>query len=469
MGNAETYSGGGYVLTMSHVYYKALKQIRQARKELWTDVFTRAIFVEFNLYNPSSNLFTACTVLMEVLPTGGFILKHEFLTYRLYRYVGDFQIFILAMEVLFLLFILYFTYREGKSFYQKRKAYFKDSWNWIEVIIIILSWISIAHYFICFGIRKWTLEKYLDNREGFTNFHYISAWQVVFENFIALTVFASFFKLIKLLKFNKRMYLFSHTLRRAARDVFNYCFIFLVVFLAFSQLYYFMLGNEYQSFSTIVRAMEKLISVLLGKFNFDEFMNPFRTLGAISFIVYMLLMKFFLLNILIVLVIESFQEVKHSNKKLANDFEMVDFVVEQFKSIIGIRTLRKKDENEEQTEERKDPQKNKYNENRKMNENQKHIQKGRNGGKKEQQKKMKESKENTSDITQSKNEPKRDNDKLEDLLFRINKLEILFEYQLHSETFDEVVSTYIDIQIEKILVSDHADSSKMFFSKPKKS
>lgn len=463
IGNTETYSGGGYVLTMSHIYYKALKQIRQARMELWTNTFTRAVFVEFNLYNPSSNLFTACTILLEVLPTGGFIMKHEFLTYRLYRYVGDFQIFILAMEVLFLLFIMYFTYREGKSFYYKRKGYFKDPWNWIEMIIVILAWISIAHYFICFGIRKWTLQKYLDNPTDFTNFHYISAWQVVFENFIALTVFASFFKLIKLLKFNKRMYLFSHTLRHAARDIFNYCFIFLIVFMAFSQLYYFMLGHEYQSFSTIVRAMEKLISVVLGKFNFDEFMNPFRILGAISFIVYMLTMKFFLLNILIVLVIESFQEVKHSNKKLVNDFEIIEFVVEQFKSITGIRTLRKQDETTEQNNKQTETQDNKN------NEKQQSIQKGTKETQldmqNKQQKKKRKDLPGNKEQQHKEQKTKSKQNKLEDLLFRINELEILFGHQLNSETFDDVVSRYIDTYIEKRILTDDPNENNFIFSR----
>lgn len=342
IGNTETYSGGGYVLKFSPIYYKALQQIRKAKEQLWIDKYSKAVFVEFNLYNPSSNLFTACTVLIEFMQTGGFTIKQEFLTYRLYRYVGEFQLFVVAMEVLFLLFVTYFTYREGKSLYKNRCQYFKSSWVWIEIIIIILSWVTIAHFFICFGIRKWTLKQYLSDRSNFTNFHYISTWQQVFENFMALTVFVAFFKIIKLLSFNKRMYIFSHTLKHAAKDLGSYCCIFFLVFLAFSQLYFLTLGSEYLSFSTFISSMEKLLSVILGKFSFEEFLNPFRTLGAITFILYMFVMKFWLLNILIVLVISSFQEVKRSNKKLKNDFEMVDFMVEQLKAISGIRFLNKR-------------------------------------------------------------------------------------------------------------------------------
>jgi hypothetical protein len=342
IGNIATYSGGGYVLKMSPIFYKAKQQIGKAKEELWIDKYTKAIFVEFNLYNPSSNLFTACTVLIELLQTGGFSVKQEFLTYRLYRYVGDFQLFVVGMEVLFLLFVTYFTYREGKSLYKQRRKYFKSAWVWIEIIVIVLSWVTIAHYFICFGIRKSTLQQYLKDPGDFTNFHYISTWQLVFENLMALTVFAAFFKLIKLLSFNKRMYLLAHTLKHAAKDLVSYWCIFILIFLAFSQMYFLMLGSEYLSFSTLIRCMEKLLSVILGKFNFDEFMNPFRTLGAVTFILYMFVTKFLLLNILIVLVIASFQEVKESNKNLKNEFEMVDFMMDQLKAISGIRLLNKR-------------------------------------------------------------------------------------------------------------------------------
>ncbi|KAK3717311.1 hypothetical protein QZH41_002311 [Actinostola sp. cb2023] len=411
IGNVETYSGGGYVLKMSPIYYKAVQQIQQARVELWTNTYTRAIFVEFNLYNPSSNLFTACTVLMELLPTGGFVMKHEFLTYRLYRYVGDFQMFIVAMEVFFLLYITYFTYREGKSLYTKRCKYFNDPWNWAEIIVIILAWTSIAHYFICFGVRKWTLQKYQENPNDFTNFHYISAWQVVFENVMALTVFVAFLKMIKLVGFNKRIYLLAHTLKHAAKDIMNYFLIFTVVFLAFSQLYYFMLGNEYHSFSTLIRSMEKLLSVLLGKFNFYELMNPFRILGAISFILYMLLMQFFLLNILTVLIIASFEEVKHSNQTLKNDFEMIDFIVERFKSVSGIRTLHRDVESDQS----------------------------------DQSKQHTES----SSLQDADNKSLPGRRGMKELSLRISEIEAQLRHQQYSETFDEAVDRYMHMYIKK--------------------
>jgi hypothetical protein len=40
----------------------------------WIDRFTSAVFVEFATYNPNVNLFASCSIIFELLPTGG-ILK----------------------------------------------------------------------------------------------------------------------------------------------------------------------------------------------------------------------------------------------------------------------------------------------------------------------------------------------------------------------------------------------------------
>lgn len=39
----------------------------------WIDRETRAVFIEFILYNPNSGLITICTLLTEVLPTGNLV------------------------------------------------------------------------------------------------------------------------------------------------------------------------------------------------------------------------------------------------------------------------------------------------------------------------------------------------------------------------------------------------------------
>ncbi|XP_048575421.1 uncharacterized protein LOC5516858 isoform X2 [Nematostella vectensis] len=340
-GEIRTYSGGGYIVPFSSIYYKAVKEIKHARNNFWIDRYTAGLFTEFTLYNPYSNLFTASTVLVEVLPTGGFHVRPEFFTFRLYSLVGDFHIFTLVCDVVFLLFTSYFTYRELKKLYKDKCSYFRDYWNWAEIVIMVLAWIAVADYFICLGIRKWTLKLHQENPNDYTNFQYISAWQMSFESILGILVFISTIKFIKLLRFNKKMFLLAYTLSRSAKDLAHYGIMFLIVFLSFAQFYYLLLGSDYDSFSTFVKSIEKLINVLLGRFSFEEFLNPFRIMGAFGFFLYMTLTNFLLLNMFIAIIVESFTEVKLSPELARNEFEIMEFTVERVREVLGIRRLYK--------------------------------------------------------------------------------------------------------------------------------
>jgi len=88
--------------------------------------------------------------------------------------------------------------------------------------------------------------------------------------------------------------------------------------------------------------MQKLLSVLLGKFSYQEMrINSYRVLGAMTFFLYIIVTNFLFLNVFIAIIIESFEVVKQQNDKMQNEFEMLDFITKRFKDFLGIRALNK--------------------------------------------------------------------------------------------------------------------------------
>lgn len=67
----QTYSTGGFV----YEFRGRLSELRQNLSELhrlgWIDNLTRAVFIQFSLYNPNVQLFTSVILLVELIPTGG--------------------------------------------------------------------------------------------------------------------------------------------------------------------------------------------------------------------------------------------------------------------------------------------------------------------------------------------------------------------------------------------------------------
>ena len=115
----------------------------------WMDRYTRAMFVEFTVYNANVNLFCIVTLILETTATGekesrlwlcrqssvewfcqeqkvcssfeyacdqlllslgAFEFRSDLKNLRLYQSPGGFQFFIMTVEVLYFLFIFYYMY-----------------------------------------------------------------------------------------------------------------------------------------------------------------------------------------------------------------------------------------------------------------------------------------------------------------------------------------------------------------------
>lgn len=66
-----TYSGGGYVADLGTDMATAVELVDTLKQNRWIDKYTKAVFIEINLYNPSLNLWGISMYLLEFLQTGG--------------------------------------------------------------------------------------------------------------------------------------------------------------------------------------------------------------------------------------------------------------------------------------------------------------------------------------------------------------------------------------------------------------
>ena len=90
IGDHESYSGSGYV----YEFRGRLADIRTNLSELhklgWIDQLTRAVIIQFTLYNPNAELFTSATLLTEFLSTGGIYPQSRF---EPIKFSGNFNFF----------------------------------------------------------------------------------------------------------------------------------------------------------------------------------------------------------------------------------------------------------------------------------------------------------------------------------------------------------------------------------------
>ncbi|MEQ2196305.1 TRP-like ion channel Pkd2 [Xenoophorus captivus] len=197
-GQVSKYGGGGYYQDLSRTKEESANHLQFLKDNLWLDRGTRAVFLDFSVYNGNINLFCiarlvsgSVRLLVEFPATGGTVTSWHFQTVRLIRYVSSWDYFVGVCEVAFCLFILYYVVEEVLEIHIHRLHYFKSMWNCLDVLI-----------------------------------------------------------LFKFISFNKTMNQLSTTMSRCAKDLVGFAIMFFIIFLAYAQLAYLVFGTQVDDFST---------------------------------------------------------------------------------------------------------------------------------------------------------------------------------------------------------------------------
>ncbi|GAA6100508.1 polycystin-2 isoform X1, partial [Tachysurus ichikawai] len=249
-GEVATYRGGGFYQDLSRTRDGSDRQLQELKANLWLDRGTRAVFLDFSVYNGNINLFCIIRLLVEFPATGGAVTSWQFQTVRLMRYVSSWDHFVGLCEVIFCFFVLYYLVEEVLEIRLHRLRYFKSLWNCLDVLIVTLSVPAIIMNIYRTSAVNSRLKFLLENHNTYPNFGPLARLQVQFNNLAAIIVFLAWVKLFKFVNFNKTMSQLSSTVSRCAKDLLGFAIMFFIVFLAYAQLAYLVFGTQLNDFST---------------------------------------------------------------------------------------------------------------------------------------------------------------------------------------------------------------------------
>lgn len=325
-----TYGGGGYSfdLPFSNLTEASLTSLK---KNSWIDSRTRAVFVEIVIYNAQVNLFGVATFLTEWIPTNGVIFFNNVKVARLYSLGNNFHVVTLVCEIFLACFVVVFMYAEIRKMYKLRKDYFRDPWNWLEMAQIILILTCAGALFQRTNFAQKSIEQLKSNPEKFISFVRTITWDEVFGYSLAFLVFFANLKLLKLIRFNHRIYQFTKTLSTAASPLMSFMIVFSIFYLAYSILFYAMFGAILPEYRSFLFTIETLFNTVMGAFDFGIIRENNRVLGPIIFFSFMMIMVMILLNVFLTILMDSYAEVQEDDHLTSEDTEVVEMIIKRFK------------------------------------------------------------------------------------------------------------------------------------------
>ncbi|XP_065653883.1 uncharacterized protein LOC136071939 isoform X2 [Hydra vulgaris] len=330
----QTYFGGGYVIEIFPKWNNK-KIIEDVKKHMWIDRQTRAIFIEFALFNAATNNFNMVIFVFEFPASGGLIPSYSVSTFKLYPLKND--AVIISCQLIFFVMMFIFTIRECRMLRRTGWKYFKGFWNLTEVMLVLLSILAVVFFFYRGKLAKDLLNRLpAKEPQKFINFQFASYWDLMFTYIVSLIVFIVNIKFMKILNFNPRISMMSATLKASNHYLIALAFALFIIMSAtvcFSNIAFGAVLEGYESyFETIV----SLMSLVLGKFDFNQIQNSCGYIGPVFLFTFNIWMNWIMMSLFISILNNGFLTVRSKAALQKDEYNILSFFESRLKGLLGL-------------------------------------------------------------------------------------------------------------------------------------
>ena len=316
------YGYGGYVVDLSRNNATAsLNHIKALKAKRWLDGGTRAIAVDVNVYNPSSDVVTAIRVTTEFFDTGLILKQGWAFSARKTLYSQSFMDIVRAlMECIVVLFVLYYWMEEIKEIC-KAGGCFSFRFTIFDILsqfnlFLIVCAITIHLYF------SYTFYYSYNNENEYTDLYTPLEWWSVKKNLVGSTLLFGYMRLFRYLELNARIKVLIYAMLNSWEDLVTTFFVLLTCIVAFAVCGMLLFGENLQEFSAVGFAMSTLLRAMIGDFACYENLRYFHpSLAPTYYASYVFVVLLVVFNMLIAVIIDGYEEAKNIilHQKVDND------------------------------------------------------------------------------------------------------------------------------------------------------
>ncbi|KAK3089545.1 hypothetical protein FSP39_004480 [Pinctada imbricata] len=341
-GEYGTYGGGGYLLQFIEDGSSSQTMLERLLQNNWIDRGTRAVFLEFTVYTANVNLFLYGQFLTEFTEIGGAFTYHYVQAFRPVDSLGGMGAFSLVCYAVFIIYIIYMTVRPILKIKKDGcRKFFKDIWNWIDLVCAILSYSLIAVFGVRLNYAKQAMAKYYEelakpnSEKDIINFQHIVVWDNVFNIILGILVFIITLRVLRILGYNRRLQEVSSVVSHASTELIGFVIVFGIIFSAYISLG-FLLFTTIEEYKSLFAAWGSLTNTLIGKNSFDKMVAVSPNMAQFYYFTFVFCVLMSLATMFAAILNKSISEIKDQTKQAEDEFGILDFLIKMLKSIVGI-------------------------------------------------------------------------------------------------------------------------------------
>ncbi|XP_046658196.1 polycystin-2-like isoform X3 [Homalodisca vitripennis] len=339
IGTISTYTGGGFYEdcpTSSRQFKMLLKDLKENK---WIDRATRAVFVDFTVYNANINLFCIIKMIFEIPPTGGVFPSITIHTMRLVDY-GTKKAFLLGCVILFISFFIFYTIEELYEMTYFKWEFIKSFWNFLDVSIVMTCYMVIATNLFQYVTANSLLSAMDIYNRSFANFDQMLFVQVVSNSSLSFLIFSSWLKILKYVGINHSMYQLQVTLQLATRDMLWYTVIFGTVFLTFAFEGYILFGAQLEDYCTFLSSIWTILKAGAGSFDYVSLERHNPTLGPLFFLLAIFFLSYIFIVLYIAILLHRYSQVRSEINAAPVKMKIGDVLQNWFVDIVATFSIR---------------------------------------------------------------------------------------------------------------------------------
>ncbi|KAG6969915.1 hypothetical protein JG688_00005118 [Phytophthora aleatoria] len=298
-----SFPGSGYVVDLGFNGTLFRERLAELKTDRYLDLPTRALIVDFTVYNAYLQLFNIVEIVVEFPASGGAFVQLSDAVLRLFRYSSaSTGRVVLEGFVVFYVFIQW--WRMLKDMYRDGVKGFLTSslWNVLTALhlVVFATTIAVRLYTIdlAYGTMSGKAAKAITSAslEEIPNLQGLAT--VLFAESVIESINAAlvWMKLLQYTTVSKRMSLLLRMLGRAARDLAWFFVCFLVCICAFAQIGLLLFG----------------LDAVAGELDYAGMADSHRVAGPVFYILYYLLLLLILVNVFLAILNDARVELQQS-------------------------------------------------------------------------------------------------------------------------------------------------------------